>query len=122
MPTLEIGSLALTPQKVLEGFHHHYSLKLHPEGKKRILKSREIVESQTKPAYGINTGVGPLRNQKINPQDLTKLSQNILRSHACGSGKPLPGVLSRLMLLLRIHTLALGFSGVRLELIEKLME
>ncbi|MBI2067674.1 MAG: histidine ammonia-lyase [Deltaproteobacteria bacterium] len=122
MPLLELGSLNLGLLELLEGHHNRYPLSIEPEAKKRVLKSREIVEQIAKPTYGINTGLGSLKDRTIPSDQLTELSHNTLRSHACGFGKPLAEEISRWMLLLRIHTLALGYSGVRLALIEKLIE
>ncbi|MBI4374627.1 MAG: aromatic amino acid lyase, partial [Deltaproteobacteria bacterium] len=119
---LEVGSLKLTPGEFLKAFHENRPLRIDEEARKRIIRSRQIVDSCTVPTYAINTGIGSLKDKRISHEDLSRLSHNILKSHACGLGRPLPSEVSQLMLLLRIHTLALGFSGVRLELIEKLME
>jgi histidine ammonia-lyase len=62
--------------------------------------------------YGINTGFGVLANKRIEDEQLTDLQQNILLSHACGVGDPVPPDITRLMLQLKIHALALGQSGI----------
>ena len=62
--------------------------------------------------YGINTGFGVLANKRISDDELTILQQNILLSHACGMGDPVPVAITRLMLQLKIHSLSLGYSGV----------
>ena len=62
--------------------------------------------------YGINTGFGVLANKRITDADLATLQQNILLSHACGMGDPIPADITRLMLQLKIHSLSLGYSGV----------
>jgi len=122
MPKLTLGSLTLDSGLLMEGYRKGYPLTIDEEAGQRIRKSREIVEKEMRPAYGINTGLGPLKDKRIAPEDLSMLSENTLRSHACGSGNPLPQEVSKLMLLLRIHALALGYSGVRHSLIEKLIE
>src|SRR5207244_10479176 len=72
--------------------------------------------------YGVNTGFGKLSNQRIEPEEVLALQENLLRSHAVGMG-PLLGVgASRLALALRIQALAKGFSGVTVELIDTLVE
>ncbi len=80
-----------------------------------VSRSRDIVEKALldgKPHYGINTGFGALANQRISTDELATLQQNILLSHACGVGEPVPPEITRLMLQLKIHSLALGYSGV----------
>ncbi|MDO8643549.1 MAG: histidine ammonia-lyase [bacterium] len=96
-------------------------LVIDPAARKRIQKTRQIVENCTEPTYGINTGLGPLKDVHLSPEEQTLLSHNTLKSHAAGSGAPLPEEVSKLMLLLRIHALALGYSGVRVTLIEGLI-
>lgn len=80
-----------------------------------VTASRKVVEralADGKAHYGINTGFGVLANQRISDKQLTKLQQNILLSHACGVGDPVPPDITRLMLQLKIHALSLGFSGI----------
>ena len=62
--------------------------------------------------YGINTGFGALANKRISDDELAKLQQNILLSHACGMGEPVPPEITRLMLQIKIHALGLGQSGI----------
>ncbi|MBT8040009.1 MAG: histidine ammonia-lyase [Xanthomonadales bacterium] len=62
--------------------------------------------------YGINTGFGVLANKRIDDDQLSELQQNILLSHACGVGQPVPPPITRLMLQLKIHALGLGNSGI----------
>ncbi len=62
--------------------------------------------------YGINTGFGILANKRIDAGQLTELQRNILLSHACGVGEPVPPELTHLMLQLKIHALGLGQSGI----------
>jgi histidine ammonia-lyase len=62
--------------------------------------------------YGINTGFGILANKRIEDEQLVELQRNILLSHACGVGAPVPREITRLMLRLKIHALGLGFSGI----------
>ncbi|GBC84053.1 Histidine ammonia-lyase [bacterium HR11] len=71
--------------------------------------------------YGVNTGFGRLKDQRIPEDRLRELQVRLVRSHAAGTGEPLPPTVVRAMLLLRAHTLALGHSAVRPELIEHLL-
>jgi histidine ammonia-lyase len=71
--------------------------------------------------YGINTGFGILANKRISDDQLTNLQQNILLSHACGVGEPIPPPITRLMLQLKIHALGLGQSGISRSTFEQLL-
>ncbi|GGG96743.1 histidine ammonia-lyase [Silvibacterium dinghuense] len=89
---------------------------LTSEALQRIAESRAIVENlvgRGETAYGINTGFGKLSDVHIGPDQLEALQRNLVRSHACGLGEPLPEDEVRAMLLLRANVLAKGFSGVR---------
>lgn len=84
-------------------------------------KTVEAIISQGKKVYGINTGFGSLANQTISSTNLQQLQHNLLLSHACGTGELLDDQTVALTLLLKINSLAQGYSGVRLELIEALL-
>lgn len=71
--------------------------------------------------YGINTGFGPLCSTIISPGDTRELQKRILISHSVGVGDPISRDLSRLMLILKIHSLAKGYSGISLEILERIM-
>ncbi|MBA4300155.1 MAG: histidine ammonia-lyase [Cyclobacterium sp.] len=74
-----------------------------------------------KAVYGINTGFGPLCTTRISSADTTTLQENLLKSHAVGVGEYIPEEISRLMLVLKIQALAQGFSGIRLETLERIL-
>ncbi len=78
------------------------------ESRKRVLNAL----SQEKAYYGINTGFGVLANKKVSNENLEQLQHNLILSHAVGVGDPVPKEITRLMLLIKIHALGLGFSGV----------
>ncbi|MEO9512177.1 MAG: histidine ammonia-lyase [Flavobacteriaceae bacterium] len=71
--------------------------------------------------YGINTGFGPLCNTKISKEDTKTLQSNILQSHSVGVGKPISAKLAKLMLILKIHALAKGFSGIQIATIDRML-
>jgi len=80
-----------------------------------VESSRDIVQralGDGRAHYGINTGFGILANTRIGTEKLAELQQNILLSHACGVGEPVPPEITRLMLQLKIHALGLGQSGI----------
>jgi histidine ammonia-lyase len=90
----------------------------------RIRQSRAVVDgllARGETAYGVNTGFGKLSDVRIEPGEVQALQRNLVRSHACGIGEPLPEAEVRAMLLLRANVLAKGFSGVRPELLELLL-
>lgn len=89
-----------------------------------IQKSCDTVKQimiKGKTVYGVNTGFGLLANKLIPSNQLSQLQKNLIVSHAAGTGKPLDDDIVALILLLKINSLARGFSGVRLELIEALI-
>jgi len=95
-------------------------IELTDESRDRIRKSRAVVEKileQGQVVYGISTGFGKLSDVKIEPDALRQLQLNLVRSHSCGIGQPLSIPEVRAMIFLRANVLALGFSGVRLEVV-----
>ncbi len=70
--------------------------------------------------YGVNTGFGKLASVKIAPQDTAKLQENLIFSHCCGVGDPMPRDITRLMMVLKLLSLGRGASGVRLAVVEML--
>lgn len=72
--------------------------------------------------YGINTGFGSLCNVRIEDSELAQLQENLVCSHACGMGDEVPVEIVRLMLLLKVHGLSRGYSGVRTEIVQRLVD
>ena len=101
-------------------------LALSEEAKVNIQKCRDYLDkkmqSQTDPIYGINTGFGSLCNVKISNENLSQLQENLVKSHACGTGEEVPNSIVKLMLLLKIQSLSYGNSGVQLETVERLID
>ncbi|TYA58886.1 histidine ammonia-lyase [Formosa maritima] len=102
------------------------TLKLSEEVIEKITRCRtyldEKLKNQDKPIYGINTGFGSLYNVKISKENLTKLQENLMMSHACGTGEVVPHSVVKLMLLLKIQSLSYGHSGVQLQTVERLID
>lgn len=107
-------------------FEHQASLKLSAASKKKITKCKKYLDQKLAGSdqlhYGINTGFGSLCNIQISPEETTALQDNLIRSHACGIGEEVPEEIARLILLLKIQNLSLGYSGVSLELVERLID
>ena len=94
------------------------------KAKKRVKKSREILEKLIKEnvvIYGVNTGFGALNNRTIPQKEIKQLQTNLIRSHSAGVGEPLATEIVRALMLLRINTLVKGYSGVRLETLGTLL-
>ena len=90
----------------------------------QVRAARAVVEravAANERVYGITTGFGRLKNVAIEPAEATALQRNLIVSHAAGVGPPLSRETARASVLLRAHTLARGYSGVRIELIELLL-
>ena len=94
---------------------------ISPPARPRIAASRKIIEqivARDALVYGVNTGFGKLSDVRVPQNELRQLQLNLVRSHACGIGSPLSEPEVRAMLLLRANVLTLGFSGIRVEVIE----
>lgn len=100
-------------------------LELSDDARKRIQKCRDYLDARIagskEPVYGVTTGFGALCNTSISPEDLEKLQYNLVVSHACGMGDEVSQDIVRLMLLLKIQALSRGYSGVRVETVERLI-
>ena len=75
-----------------------------------------------KPVYGVTTGFGSLCNVSIGKDQLTQLQINLMMSHACGTGDRVPNEIVKIMLLLKIQSLSYGFSGCKLDTVERLID
>jgi len=101
------------------------NIKISPEAKERVAHNRAYLDdilTTGKTFYGINTGFGSLCNVRIEPEELSKLQENLVCSHACGMGDEVPEEIVRLMLLLKVHGLSQGYSGVRPQIVQRLAD
>jgi histidine ammonia-lyase len=99
--------------------------RIGPEARQRMAASRAVIERTARgpePIYGVNTGFGDLATVRIEPPKLALLQERLLLSHAAGMGEPLPDRAVRAMLVLRANALARGYSGVRPEVVDRLLE
>ncbi|MBI4946840.1 MAG: histidine ammonia-lyase [Bacteroidetes bacterium] len=112
-------------QEIRKIISEKHTLALSDEARKKIIKCRKYLDkklqSSKESIYGINTGFGALYNKSIPEKDLAKLQENLVVSHACGVGEEAPHEIVKLMLLLKIQGLSFGYSGVSLELVERLI-
>lgn len=102
------------------------TLILDSEAKMAIKNCRSYLEDKlahsNKNFYGINTGFGSLCNVQISNTDLNQLQENLVMSHACGTGDKVPVEIIRLIMVLKINSLSQGYSGVQLTTVEKIIE
>ncbi|WP_418513184.1 histidine ammonia-lyase [Corallibacter sp.] len=121
-----ISSETLDLKTVYEITYEQKQLALSDEVIDKVQKCRsyldEKLKNQDKPIYGINTGFGSLYNVKITNENLTKLQENLVMSHACGVGELVPKHVVKLMLLLKIQSLHYGHSGVQVATIKRLVD
>ncbi|MEQ1821416.1 MAG: aromatic amino acid lyase [Fimbriimonadaceae bacterium] len=97
---------------------------VHPEARERMKTSRSVVDEILRRGdivYGVNTGFGRLSDITLPPEKLRQSQLNLIRSHACGVGKPLSFAETRALMLLRANVLATGFSGARPEVLDALV-
>jgi len=123
--TVMVDGESLTLEDVVKVARHNESVKLDDSVVSRIQSSRDVVETairEERVVYGVNTGFGELAHVSINKEDLARLQVNLIRSHSAGVGLPFSREVVRGILLLRANALAKGFSGIRQEVIETLLE
>ncbi|MCA8914829.1 MAG: histidine ammonia-lyase [Planctomycetes bacterium] len=123
--TLILDGKSLTLTQVDRFLHGGYScVEVSAGARSAVRKARKFVEKLLKehrPVYGVNTGFGKLANMRIPDADLGQLQTNLIRSHSCGVGEPLPVETVRLAMVLRINSIVQGNSGVREEVVDALV-
>jgi len=100
-------------------------VELAPANRERVRAARRLVDARAgedEPHYGINTGFGTLAEVHIPRADLQRLQRNLVLSHAAGVGEPLPLAEARALLVLRANVLAKGYSGIREETLDLVVE
>ncbi|MGZ8481210.1 MAG: histidine ammonia-lyase [Candidatus Limnocylindria bacterium] len=123
MPPLPLSGRDLTVDNVIEVARGRRPVELDPAAAARMRASRSVIErlvSEGATVYGVTTGFGDLADVRIEPSQTAELQRNLVRSHAAGVGPALPDEVVRAMLLLRANALAVGLSGVRVELVDLL--
>jgi histidine ammonia-lyase len=124
--TFYISKSTLTLTDIYLILRQGKKIELSEEAINSIKKSRAYLDEKqdltSKPVYGINTGFGSLCNIKISNDQLSKLQENLVLSHACGTGDRVNFTIVKLMLLLKIQSLSYGHSGVSLSLVNRLID
>jgi len=124
MDTLTISGTDLKVDDVVAVARDGRSVTLDPTILPRLQRSRAAVEQlvrEERVVYGITTGFGRFKDKIISAAETRQLQLNLVRSHAVGVGPDLPEAVVRAMLLVRANTLAMGYSGVRPELVQLLL-
>ena len=124
IPAIVFGDSAIDLETVRLAMAGPIPTALSDSARRDIARSAAAIDAilaEGRTVYGVNTGFGLLAKQTIRPDQLAELQRNLILSHCCGVGAPLPDDVVRLILLLKIAGLSRGFSGVRPELIAMLM-
>ena len=122
---IELDGHSLTLEQLVAIAHDHAHVGLTADARERVRAARVVVDEfadHETPTYGINTGFGNFADVKIPHDQLSQLQVNLLRSHAAGVGEPLPVPVVRAAMALRANVLAKGYSGIRLETLDLLVE
>jgi histidine ammonia-lyase len=117
------GNDHLTPNITLQIANGEIRGIITEEVKQRVIKNYETVQKIAKGkkiVYSVNTGFGSLCTTIISKEQTGKLQENLLKSHSVGIGEPIKQVLSKIMMILKIHALCKGFSGISLEVLERI--
>jgi len=125
-PTHPISNKSLSLHDLDHILHGRAKIALSEGSRQQIIRCRDYLDeklaSSVNPIYGINTGFGSLYNKNIPKDQLEKLQENLVKSHACGTGPEVPKEIVLLMTYLKIQSLSYGYSGVQLSTVERLID
>lgn len=122
---LTISDKQLNIKQITKYISNPGKLSLNKDTKINIENARKVIDSiikNEKVVYGVNTGFGKFSEKVIKPKDVAELQRRLIMSHAAGVGRPMSREMVRLMMLLKIKSLANGHSGCRLEVVQMLVE
>ena len=125
MNTVEIDSKSLTINNVVNVAKHNHKVLLSKQAIENIKKGKNIVDKvllENKIVYGVNTGFGAFCNKIISKENIKQLQTNLLLSHSTGVNEAFSEDVTRAIILLRANTLASGNCGVRVELVQTLLD
>ena len=122
----KISAGHLTQDKIEEIILNGYKLALSEETRQRIVHCRQYLDEKVAnseaPIYGVTTGFGSLCSISISDDELSQLQINLMMSHACGVGERVPNDIVKIMTLLKIQSLSYGYSGCKLDTVERLID
>lgn len=122
---MELSGQKLTLSNIASVAHSDDKVRIGTAAQKRMAAARTVIDeiiARDVAVYGVTTGFGKLADVRIPHNEIERLQLNLVRSHACGIGNPLSELEVRAMMLLRANVLALGFSGIRPEVVDLLCE
>jgi histidine ammonia-lyase len=126
MEVFEINSSDIKLSDIGYIMDNDVQLKLSDGTTAVVQKCRDYLDqrilSSSEPIYGINTGFGSLYKENISNAELSTLQNNIIKSHACGTGEAIPSNIVKLILLLKIKSLSYGHSGVQVATVQRLID
>ena len=121
----QIRAEHLTIERIGEIIYGDYKLELSEDAKQRIRRCRAYLDKKiagnNAPVYGVTTGFGALCNVSIGSDQLSQLQINLIKSHACGTGERVPNDIVKIMMLLKIQSLSYGYSGCKLDTVQRLV-
>jgi histidine ammonia-lyase len=121
-----IGTVGLEVSELAHILHSGTPIGLSTDAVAAIKRSHAYLSDRLKksdaPIYGVNTGFGSLYDKSIAKKDLAQLQQNLVMSHACGSGEPVPSEIVRAMLVLKVQNMAFGHSAVAPATVQRLVD
>ena len=122
----EISAEHLTIERVGEIIEKNYQLRLSDDARARIIRCRQYLDEKIAnspvPVYGVTTGFGSLCKVSVSQDQLSQLQINLMKSHACGVGERVPNEIVRIMILLKVQSLSYGYSGCKLDTVERLID
>ncbi|WP_232699298.1 histidine ammonia-lyase [Brevibacillus daliensis] len=122
---IQLDGTSLTIDQVVQAARHQQAISLSEGAIKKVTLSRSMVEQmveEKRVVYGITTGFGKFSDVMISREDVSQLQENLIMSHACGMGEPYATEVVRAIMVLRINALSQGFSGIRLQTLQLLVE
>lgn len=122
----QINAEHLTIERIDEIIRKGYKIELSEDARKRIVRCRkyldEKIERESEPIYGVTTGFGSLCKVSIGADQLSELQVNLIMSHACGVGERVPNDIVKIMILLKIQNMSYGYSGCKLDTVERMID
>lgn len=122
----KISAEHLTIERIGEVVYNGYKLELSDDARNRIIRCRKYLDEKiaktTRPVYGVTTGFGSLCDVSVNPDQLAQLQINLMMSHACGVGDRVPNDIVKMMMLLKVQSLSYGYSGCKLDTVQRLVD
>jgi histidine ammonia-lyase len=125
MATVTVDGEHLTLEDVLEVAEGRAQVRISPSVEKKVKRSRDFIEKaldQGEKIYGVTTGFGLLSDQIIDHSQIEALQRNLIRSHSVGVGPSFDEETTRAIMLLRANVIAMGYSGVRMEVLKRLVD